>query len=66
MLADAQEIDMDRPVADRIELHVARQHPLLRAVAGDLEQRGEKGRLAQLLINSRGSSEIRVAGSLLP
>src|SRR5690606_19512111 len=48
-LADALEIDMDRPVGDRIELHVAGQNPLRLAVEFDVQQAGEEVALLQFL-----------------
>ena len=49
VLAHAHEVDMDRRIADGIELHVAGQHALLLAGELDVEQCGLEGPLAQFL-----------------
>jgi len=38
VLADALEVDMQRAIRHRIELHVARQHAVLLAAELDVEQ----------------------------
>ena len=55
--AEPHEIDMDRDVPDRIELEVARDHAVLRAVDLEVVKRGQEvarvDSLAQLLVIER-------------
>ena len=50
--AHALEVDVQRHVGHRVELYLARQDPMAFAVDLDLQKRGEKARLYDLLIQS--------------
>ena len=53
-----QEIDMNRPVGDDVELIVARQHPLLAPADFEFENRGQEVAGIDELVDSLKSTEI--------